>query len=148
MAGEQSFDPMHLYGDVARRQPDDLGDRRCLDALKIEQDDAAVGGFERCDQAAQAFQHPGLIDCRFRIVGRKNHIRRFERNEASAAPVTCDVRGGDVMGNAIGPGAEPAAAVIGGKAAPKRQVHVLFQIACAVGIGFHCASQASDGRGV
>jgi hypothetical protein len=137
------LDPVNLGGNVAGGQAGNLRDGGGVQAFEVGEDHVPVKRLQELDQSHQPVEGLGAIGGGLAASG-IGHVFQFleaDQGLRSRASLVKHVRSGDVMGNAVDPGAKGATAIEAVKTAPQGYVDFLQKIAPDVGIGFVGARQ-------
>jgi len=145
-AGEDVLDAVDFGGDVAGGEAGDFGGGGSVETFKVSKHHLAVERLELVDHGVEEVELVAMFGLVSLVVGDFSQLFEADEFAGLEAHLAADVGGGGVVGDAIDPGAEGAAAVKGFEAAPEGDVDLLEQVAAEVGVGLPGKGEAPESR--
>jgi hypothetical protein len=134
---KKGFETMKPRGDMSRRKSGDLSDLGGAEALEIECGDLAIDRLQASDECGQPLHVRAALSVALEIVGSRDVLKGLEPVEGLCpeAPSFEDMRGADIVRDAIDPGSFRTGPVEQGKAPPEGEVDLLNEVASEVAVG-------------
>jgi hypothetical protein len=127
-SGQDVLDPVYPHGYVRWRKAGDFCNRHCIHVFQIRDDHLAVERFELSNQCRQTIQIEALVRVVRIFFG--NLFELFQRYKILKNPALAhDMRRGDMMSNAIDPGAQGTTRIEPVEAPPQLKMNFLDEVA-------------------
>jgi hypothetical protein len=127
---------MKPRGDMSRRKSGDLSDLGGAEVLEIECGDLAIDRLQASDERGQPLHVRAGLSVALEIVGSRDVLKGLESLEGMCpeAPSFEDIRGADIVRDAIDPGSLRTVPVKEREAPPESKMNLLNQVASEVAV--------------